>query len=426
MTDQLPPPSWVPGADASDGFGLNHLPYGAVREGGSTHLHVRIGEFAFSLHTAAESALFDGLSPDILHACRKPTLNSLLGLGPAAWGSLRQKLQSVLGASSPSEEKERAAHCLRPLAGAETSLPIDVGDYTDFYASPYHARRVGELFRPDSPLLPNYKHVPIAYHGRASSIVVSGSAIRRPWGQSRPAESGGIPSFAPSGALDFETELAFVVGTGNPHGQPIPIQEAERHLFGVVLLNDWSARDIQNWEYQPLGPFLGKSFATSIAAWITPLAALEPFRASLTPRPPGDPVPLPYLGGPAPQTTFDLTVSTHLRAGEAEEFELAQASIRDLYWSPAQMVAHHTSNGCNLRPGDLLATGTISGPAIQSAGCLLERTANGKSALELPSGALRHWHSDGDEVRLEAVCARPGLASVRLASCSGRIEPALS
>lgn len=420
MPDQTPPPSWVP-VNTSGGFGLNHLPYGAIRDGGTTQLHVRIGDYAFNLAAAAESGLLHSLTGATQAACRQSTLNEFLSLGPSAWDALRAKLQKLLSADA--EEKERAERCLRSLAGTELGLPIEVGDYTDFYASIHHARRVGELFRPDSPLLPNYKHVPIGYHGRASSLIVSGTPVRRPWGQSKPAVAGDPPQFAPSAALDFETELAFVVGMGNRLGEPIPIREAEKNLFGVALLNDWSARDLQSWEYQPLGPFLGKSFATSISGWITPLAALEPFRIPLAGRAGGDPAPLPYLGGSSGQTTFDITFRTSLSPSGKRETQLGQASLTDLYWSPAQMVAHHTSNGCNLRPGDLLATGTISGAEVESAGCLLERTANGTRPLPLPEGSERCWLMDGDEVRLEATCYRPGLPTVRLGSCVGKIEP---
>lgn len=423
LDSTMPPPSWVPGADACEGFGLNHLPYGAIETEDGVSLHTRIGDFALDLRAAVEKQIFTDLPAELQEACRPRILNSLLALGPVAWARLRKKLQETLAADVRPGVRESAGACLRPLARAKLVLPLQIGDYTDFYASIHHARRVGELFRPEAPLLPNYKHVPIGYHGRASSIVVSGTPIRRPWGQVRPATLGQPPTFAPTAALDSEMELAFVVGTGNELGIPVPFADAETHLFGVVLLNDWSARDIQSWEYRPLGPFLGKSFATTIGAWITPLSALEPFRTSLDPRPDGDPEPLSYLGGESSQSTFDISVRATLATSREANSPLGKASIRQLYWSPAQMVTHHTSNGCNLRPGDVLATGTISGPELENAGCLLERTLNGTVPLQLSPTLTRRWLLDGDEVRLEALCHAPGEPSIRLGSAIGKVIP---
>jgi len=310
-------------------------------------------------------------------------------------------------------------------------LPIAIGNYTDFYASLHHARRVGELFRPDNPLLPNYKHIPIGYHGRASSIVTSGTEIRRPWGQSRPLSEGAPPNFAPSAALDYEVELAFIVGQGNALGEPIPVVEASEHIFGVALLNDWSARDIQSWEYQPLGPFLGKSFATSISPWITPLAALEPFRVPALARSTADPNPLPYLHDDSDQRggALDIRIAASLnteasRTSGSQPVPLSAANTRDLYWTPAQLVAHHTSNGCNLQSGDILATGTISGTERESAGCLLELTRNGAEPIRLPNGERRSWLHDGDRITLTARCERDGLSPLQLGYCTGLVRPA--
>jgi fumarylacetoacetase len=422
--------SWVEGANEPHGFGLAHLPYGAFHHYGDTRLCVRIGDQALNLADCVADELLDYLSPELRQACLQSTLNALLALGPESWQALRSRLSELLDEQAPSELREQIEECLYPLAEVELVLPLTVGNYTDFYASLHHARRVGEIFRPDNPLLPNYKHVPIGYHGRASSIVVSGTDIRRPWGQSRPVTEGAAPTFAPSAALDYEVELALIVGTGNRLGQPIPIAEASEHLFGVALLNDWSARDIQSWEYQPLGPFLGKSFATTLSPWITPLAALEPFRVAAQPRPPGDPQPLPYLFNEADQATgaldIKVTASIITAASRTQLTPLSTTNTRELYWTPAQMVAHHTSNGCNLQPGDILATGTLSGPERDSAGCLLELTQNGAHPLQLPNGEQRAWLADGDEVKLTASCERSGHPKIQLGSCTGRIVPALA
>lgn len=409
----------------ANGFGLNHLPYGAFRANGSTCLCVRIGDFVLDLAACAADDVCDSLPVELRKSLTQPTLNSLLALGPQSWHTLREWLTSVLEEAASDEVKTRIGLFIHPLDKVELALPISIGNYTDFYASLHHARRVGELFRPDNPLLPNYKHIPIGYHGRASSIVVSGTEIRRPWGQSRPPNESAPPNFGPSAALDYEVELAFIVGQGNVLGEPIPIAEAGQHLFGVALLNDWSARDIQSWEYQPLGPFLGKSFATSISPWITPLAALEPFRVPALPRPAGDPQPLPHLYNEVDQQNgaLDIHVSAALNAA-ARDMPLAQTNSRDLYWTAAQMATHHTSNGCNLQPGDILASGTLSGPERGSAGCFMELTRNGAEPLQLLNGDRRTWLQDGDEITLTAFCERPGLQHIQLGRCTGRILPA--
>jgi fumarylacetoacetase len=419
--------SWVEGANEPPGFGINHLPYGAFRANGSTRLCVRIGDWLLDLAACADDVVSESLPIEVRDAVAQPALNPLLALGPRSWQALRDWLTYVLGENTPGEVKTSLDWFLHPVEEVELALPLAIGNYTDFYASLHHARRIGEIFRPDNPLLPNYKHIPIGYHGRASSIVASGTDVRRPWGQSRPKSEGAPPNFAPSAALDYEVELAFIVGQGNTLGEPIPIAEVRQHLFGVALLNDWSARDIQSWEYQPLGPFLGKNFATSLSPWITPLAALEPFRVPTLPRPAGDPQPLPYLRNELDQQTgaldihviADLTTST-----SAESMQLSQTNTRELYWTPAQMVAHHSSNGCNLQPGDILASGTLSGPERNSAGCLMELTRNGAEPLQLPSGEHRAWLQDGDTITLTAFCERSGLSRIQLGSCTGRILPA--
>jgi fumarylacetoacetase len=293
-------------------------------------------------------------------------------------------------------------------------MPAIIGDYTDFYASIHHARNVGSMFRPDNPLLPNYKHVPIAYHGRSSSIVVSGTAIRRPEGQL------GGGQFGPSKELDYELEVGALLGPGNAMGESIPIGEAEQHIAGVCLLNDWSARDIQRWEYQPLGPFLAKNFATTISPWLVTFEALDPFRVLSTEH---DIPVLPYLKADYPGS-FDITLEVWLRsAAMAEPALISRGYLKDLYWTLAQMVAHHASNGCPLRAGDLIASGTVSGPEKENRGCLLERTWRGTEPLQLPSGEKRTFLEDGDEVILKGYCARKGFARIGLGSCSGIVQP---
>ncbi|AEU34976.1 fumarylacetoacetase [Granulicella mallensis] len=421
--------SWVDGANEPHGFGLNHLPYGAFRKDDVTRLCVRIGDWLLDLEACVRHGLLEGFAPSVRDACSQSTLNDLLAAGPEAWQALRAVLTACL--SDDGYARTAADWLLVPLSEVELVLPIDPRGYTDFYASLHHARRVGELFRPDNPLLPNYKHVPIAYNGRASSVIASGTSVRRPWGQRRPANQETQPTFEPSAALDYELELAFVVGQGNALGEPISIANAHEHLFGVTLLNDWSARDVQAWEYQPLGPFLGKSFATSVSPWITPMAALESFRVAPAARAQGDPQPLPYLLDDADQQhgAFDIQVEVLLsteasRAAGLAPMPVSRGNARGLYWTAAQMVAHHTSNGCNLRPGDLLATGTISGPERASAGCLLELTRNGAESIALPNGEHRAWLQDGDEVSLRALCRREGFLLIELGECVGHISEA--
>ncbi len=423
--------SWVEGANEPHGYGLEHLPYSAFLVDGVPHLCVRIGAMLFDLHTAAGDEIFDPLSPAICEACRQPTLRGLLALGPPAWYALREHVVSLLTEGVDKKTRKRIDWFLYLVEQSEIVLPIAPRGYTDFYASVHHAQRVGELFRPDSPLLPNYKHIPIAYNGRASSIVRSGTAITRPHGQQRPRDEGEQPNFAPTVALDYELELAFIVGQGNALGSAIPIEHASEHLFGVALLNDWSARDIQSWEYQPLGPFLGKSFGTSLSPWITPLAALEPFRVAQEPRKAEDPQPLPYLTDANDQQhgAFDITLSVWLttersRAEGIAPFALSQSNARDLYWTPAQMLTHVASNGCNIEPCDLLATGTISGAQPEQAACLLELTRNGTAPITLANGETRGWLEDGDEVILSAQAHRDGFPFIELGSCVAKILPA--
>ena len=355
-----------------------------------------------------------------------PTLNGLAAMGRSASRKLRRELSRAL--SVKSKQKKRLQKHLVPMKQAELFLPVAIGDYSDFFTGIHHATNMGRLFRPDSPLLPNYKWVPIGYHGRGSSIVVSGAAVRRPKGQLKGPDAA-APTFAASRRLDYEAELGFIAGAGNRLGQPIALRHALDHVFGVVLLNDWSARDIQAWEYQPLGPFLGKSFATTISPWVVTMDALQPYRCPAFVRPSDDPQPLPYLHDDADQREGGLAIEMemHLRTPKMKTPQrLSRGSFRDSYWTVAQMVAHQTSNGCNLQPGDLLGSGTISGPTPDSFGSMMELTLAGKNPLQLASGETRSFLEDGDEVIQRGRCAREGYATIGFGEASGRIMPAAS
>ena len=347
-----------------------------------------------------------------------PTLNGVAAMGKAKWKALRKSLSD--GLSLKSRNQKRFSRYLVPMKDAELLLPLAIGDYSDFFAGIYHAQNTGRMFRPDNPLLPNYKWVPIGYHGRASSIVVSGTPVKRPSGQVKPANAE-VPFFGPSRRLDYECELGLVIGPGNALGKTIPVAKAMDHVFGVVLLNDWSARDIQAWEYVPLGPFLAKSFATTISPWIVTMEALEPFRCPPFAREAGDPQPLDYLKD-AKGSGFDITVEMHLRtARQRAPHRLSRGSFRDSYWTPAQIVAHQASNGCNLRPGDILGSGTLSGATPDAYGSLLELSAGGKNPLALPSGETRTFLEDGDEVIQRGYCEREGAARIGFGEAAGRI-----
>ncbi len=408
--------SWVPGADQT-GFPLAHLPLGVRRRPDGSHAVVaRIGDYVADLRVLAEIGLFDDCGverADFGFA----GLNRLIGRGSATCTKVRKRVQACLDeAPSYFDFRDRREIFLLPLQQAALVLPVQVGDYTDFYSSLEHATNVGKLFRdPDKALLPNWRHLPVAYHGRASSIVPSGTPVRRPTGQTGLGEDG-VACFGESRQLDFELEMAFVVGTGNALGHPVAIDSAENHIFGLALFNDWSARDIQRWEYQPLGPFLGKSFASSMSHWVTPLAALEPFRL---PGPTQEPPPLPYL-----QTSgahhFDIDLEVWLQPYRGPAQRLTRTNTRHLYWSMAQQLAHHTSNGCNLRPGDLCASGTISGLTPDSAGSLLELTLGGREPVHLHGDHEVTFLEDGDEVVLRASATRGDL-SITLGEVSGQI-----
>jgi fumarylacetoacetase len=421
--------SWLTESnDPTADFPLTHLPYGAFLFEGQQRLCVAIGAHLVDLYACASSGL---LPPTLIEACQAPTLNPLMSLGHSAWALLRTTLTSLLHADAAPVTRQATEAALYSIAGADLVKPVYTPNYTDFYSSIHHATRVGKLFRPDQPLLPNYKHIPIGYHGRASSIIPSGVPIIRPIGQSRPLFAEEQPYFFPSKALDYELELALYIGLPSILGTPVAIDTASSHLFGISLLNDWSARDIQSWENQPLGPFLSKSFATSISPWVTPMAALEPFRSPAMQRPPTDPKPLPYLDSSADQghgalnVKLEVLISTvMMRKNKLLAHLLSQSNAQDLYWTPAQLIAHHTSNGCNLQVGDVLATGTISGPAESSAGCIIELTRNGTEPIKLPTGESRSFLSDGDEIILRGSCSAPGFPRIGLGECRGTILPA--
>jgi fumarylacetoacetase len=423
--------SWVGSANASGGdFPLQNLPFAAFRRAGggeSFRGGVAIGDAVLDLGALGELGVFDGLAAQALGACAKPTLNDFMGLGPEAAGALRAALSSALRADAALAPRLRPL--LVPQAAAEFRVAAQIGDFTDFYASIHHATAVGRLLRPDNPLLPNYKWVPIAYHGRASSVGVSGQEFARPYGQVLPPGAS-RPQLAASRRLDYEMELGVFVGRGNRLGEAVPLAEAETHVFGLCLLNDWSARDLQAWEYQPLGPFLAKNFATTVSPWVVTLEALAPFRVPWT-RPAGEPPPLAYLDDAATRAAGAIDIqlevwldSARMRASGVPAQRLSHASFRDAWWTIGQMLAHHTINGCNLAPGDLIGTGTQSGPGAGEAGSLLELSAGGKEPVNLPDGEQRTFLEDGDRVMLRGWCARQGYVRVGFGEASGAVRPA--
>jgi fumarylacetoacetase len=423
--------SWVESAnDAATDFPLQNLPYGRFKRAGVEEpwrFGVAIGSQVLELATASRQCPWPRDVEPLLSPLAAGDLGAFLSLGVQARRTLRAALSHALAAGS--EQSPFLDLCLVPQADVELSLPLPVRDYTDFYTGIHHATTVGKLMRPDNPLLPNYKWVPVGYHGRASSVVVSGTAFHRPRGQLKGANHD-VPIYDASRRLDYELELGAVLAGGNALGEPIPIERAEESLAGLVLLNDWSARDVQGWEYQPLGPFLAKSFATSISPWLVTMEALEPFRVPFV-RPDGDPQPLPYLDSPANRErgAIDLQLevwfdtATMRERGDAP-MQLSRANFKDAYWTLAQLVAHHSSNGCNLGTGDLLGTGTQSGPGDDQGGSLLELSAGGKRTIPLPEGTMRTFLEDGDRVILKAFAEREGRRRIGFGECAGTVLPA--
>jgi fumarylacetoacetase len=423
--------SWVDSANREDtDFPIQNLPFAVFRRRGTDECFrggVAIGDRILDLAAAAASGAFGGEPAELLRAAAGDHLNPLMAKGPAAWSALRLALSRALREGAPAAD--RLGACLLPQAAAEYGLPARIGDYTDFYTSVYHATNIGRLFRPDNPLLPNYKWIPIGYHGRASSIGVSGQAFRRPLGQTM-APGAQQPQLGPCKRLDYELELGVFIGGGNALGEPVPMAEAEGRVFGLCLLNDWSARDLQAWEYQPLGPFLAKNFATTISPWIVTLEALAPFRVPFE-RPADDPQPLPYLDSAANRARGAIDVqlevaleTPRMREQNAGAARLTRTSYRHAYWTIAQMVAHHTINGCNLQPGDLLGSGTLSGPTLDQAGALIELTTGGTQPVTLPDGEARTFVEDGDAVVIRGWCEKPGAARIGFGECRGTVLPA--
>jgi fumarylacetoacetase len=418
--------SWVQSAALGSDFPIQNLPLGIFSEAkGRRRPGVAIGDYVLDL-----SGIADLLDESWHEDLSQPVLNAWLARGLDAGRDLRLRLSELL-----SDERFRDNVEPQLIGQSEVRLhvPCLVGDYTDFYVGIHHATNVGRQFRPDNPLLPNYKYVPIGYHGRASSVRASGEPVIRPGGQ-RKAPDADAPEYGPSQRLDYELELGLWVGRGNALGQPIPIAEAREHIAGFCLLNDWSARDIQAWEYQPLGPFLAKNFLTSVSPWVVSPQALAPFRKAMPPQPPGDPPPLAYLDDPADRASgaiaiqLEVTLSTERMRAEGLPPHILSRGSADaaMYWSAAQIVAHHSSNGCNLQPGDLIGTGTLSTDDDGGLGSLLEISRGGKQPVDLPSGETRAFLEDGDEVTLRAWCEADGAVRIGLGECVGRVVPARS
>ncbi|QGW80339.1 fumarylacetoacetase [Variovorax paradoxus] len=410
--------SWVASAnEAGCDFPIQNLPFGRFRAAGSSE--------AFRIGVAIGDQVLDLKAAGLVDT---DDMNALMNAGVKDRQALRAAISAGLAEGSGKEAAWSKA--LLPQDAAELTVPCRIGDYTDFYTGIHHATTIGKLFRPDQPLMPNYKWVPIGYHGRASSIGVSGQVFKRPQGQTK-APDAAEPSFGPSKRLDYELELGFLVGRGNALGEPIAIGEAEEHLFGVTLLNDWSARDLQAWEYQPLGPFLAKNFASTLSPWIVTMEALAPFRARFE-RPAGDPQPLPYLDAPSNRESgaLDITLEVLLQtakmraAGEAPTRLTRGNTTEAAYWTAAQLVAHHTVNGCNLQPGDLLGSGTLSGPKPDEAGSLMELTLGGKQPITLPNGEKRTFLEDGDTLVMRGYCEREGAVRIGLGEVSGTVAAA--
>lgn len=419
---------WIDCANESiNDFPIQNLPFGVFSRKETPNDHtigVAIGDRIIDLKRAIKTKLLCDLPPEVQQALSKSTLNAFMAMGPKIWENTRYLLQRLMNEKSSilRDNEELRYMIMVPMTDVDMHLPFKIGDYTDFYTSENHARNVGKRFRPNNPLMPNFKHLPVAYHGRASSVVVSGTDIVRPKGQI--LESGAeAPVYKPSELLDYEIELGAVVGAGNPLGQPIAMADVADHLFGMVIINDWSARDVQKWEYQPLGPFNGKNFATSISPWVVTLEALKPYRVPGPPRKEGDPETLDYLKSEE-DWALDITVEVYLSSEKMREQKMAplllsKGNFEGMYWTIAQMLVHHTSSGANLRTGDLLGSGTISGETDDSKGSLLEIVEPGSKGIELPDGTMRRALQDGDEVILRAYAYKEGKPRIGFGECRG-------
>ena len=420
--------SWVESANAPDNeFPVQNLPFGVFRQAADARPRVGVAIGDQILDLAAAASAFDGLAAEAARAGAAPALNGLMSLGPRAWSALRLALSRGLSVEH-GDASLRAQ--LTPMAQAKIEMPVAIANFSDFFASLFHATNTGRAFRPDNPVLPNYKYVPVAYHGRASSVRPSGTPVRRPRGQRKRANET-QPSYGPSRNLDFELELGFYVGVPSELGDTIPIGKAAGHIFGFCLLNDWSARDVQGWEAQPLGPFLAKSFATTVSPWVVTAEALAPFRTAAFARPEGDPRPLPHLDDAEDRARGGLAVtleayiaSAAMRRERAAPLLLARTSCANLYWTVAQMLAHHASNGCNLQLGDLIGSGTVSGPEKSSWGSLLELSARGSEPIALPGGETRSFIEDGDEIIFRGFAEKPGYPRIGFGECRAVVVPA--
>lgn len=423
--------SWVESANlATCDFPIQNLPFAIFKQKGTDQVFrggVAIGDQIIDLSELLEKNVLTGLAHEALLACTKDQLNDFMAMGKAAWSALRLALSKVLREGAA--EQTIISECLVAQSDAEYALPCRIGDYTDFYTSIHHATSVGKKFRPDNPLLPNYKWVPIGYHGRSSSIEISGNSFKRPKGQTK-APTATEPSFGPCKRLDYELEVGIFIGSGNALGDPISIDNAEDHVFGLCIFNDWSARDIQGWEYQPLGPFLSKSFASTISPWIVTTEALAPYRQPWT-RDEQDPQPMPYLESPQNREigAFNIQLQALLetatmRSQSQPAVQLSQSNFNDSYWTVAQMVAHHTVNGCNLQSGDMFGSGTQSGPNPEEAGSMLELSNAGSEPIALPNGETRTFLEDGDNVIMKGWCQKEGAARIGFGEVSAIILPA--
>lgn len=418
--------TWVEGSDSHPDFPIQNLPLGIFSDPGhEPRGGIAIGAWILDLGALAQSDLLEGYALDAAMAASGATLNPLLALGTKPRRALRQAVSLMLRPESPHRS---AVECmLVPQADCTMHLPARIGGYTDFYTGIHHATNVGKLFRPDNPLLPNYKHVPIGYHGRTSSVRATGEDVARPFGQRLDASSQ-RPQFEPTARLDYELELGFWIGEGNALGEPVAIGQAGDRIAGLCLLNDWSARDVQAWEYQPLGPFLAKNFHSTVSPWIVTAEALVPYRVAQPPRPAVDPQPFPYLFDPTDQARGALSIelgvwiqTAAMRKSGIARHRLSHGQASDMYWTAAQLVAHHTSNGCNLEPGDLLGSGTLSSASRSGFGSLLELTAGGQEPIALPGGEQRTFIEDGDEIWLEGHLTAPGRPAIGLGECRGRV-----